>query len=162
MEWIDLSRPVIRQQAVTEIMKCNDDTVRFGLVLSPAEAAQLVESRNTALKNCGRIEFGGGVIEKIIRKFCDSPYISQFNYLETLQELTDMFYFYKNETLDMLGDDALLEFMKKCFDGKCQGSLELLKGRELANMARNLRYGSAADFRAAGLSDAGEDEDGEY
>lgn len=60
--------------------------------------------------------------------------------METLHDLLEMFYNYKNETLDLLSDDDLLDYMKKNFDGKCQGSVELLSGRELANMARNKRH----------------------
>ena len=36
--------------------------------------------------------------------------------------------------------------MKNSFNGRCQGSLELLAGRELEKMARNLRYGYAPDY----------------
>lgn len=53
-----------------------------------------------------------------------------YNYVETLHELIEIFYFYKNETLDLISDDELIKFMKNSFDGKCQGSLELLSGRE--------------------------------
>jgi hypothetical protein len=83
------------------------------------------------------------------------------NYAETLHELIEMFYYYKNETLDLMSDEDLIKFMKGSFDGKCQGSLELLSGRELANMARNLRYGYPLDYSEDPLLDE-EDEDDEY
>jgi len=60
-----------------------------------------------------------------------------------------------------MSDDDLIKFMKNSFDGKCQGSLELLSGRELANMARNLRYGYPPDYSEDQMADE-EDEDGEY
>jgi len=156
-----------QKQAVAEIEKCNEYTAQFGLTLSHFDAVELVETRTIALKGNGRIEFGGGVIEKIIREFCHSPYISKHNYTETLHELTEIFYYYKNETLDLLSDDDLIRFMKNSFNGKCQGSLELLAGRELYSMARNLRYGYAPNYseECADLSDLSyyeEDEDGEY
>ncbi|MBZ2174635.1 DUF6323 family protein [Schnuerera sp. xch1] len=141
-----------------EIEKCNDFTAKFGLILSRLDAIKLVETRALLLKNNERIEFGGGVIDKIIKEFCDSPYISMYNYVKTLHELIEMFYFYKNETLDMISDDDLIKFMKHSFDGKCQGSLELLSGRELANMARNIRFGYAPDYS----EDTGYEEEGEY
>ena len=84
-----------------------------------------------------------------------------YNYAETLHELTEIFYFYKNETLDLMSDDELIKFMKNSFDGKCQGSLELLSERELANMARNLRYGYPPDY-SEDLEEYEEDEYGEY
>lgn len=138
---MNIHSSLVEKQAVEAIEKCNDLTSRFGLTLSRADAVELVKTRTNALKGNGRVEFGGGVIDKIIREFCDSPYISMHNYAETLHELTEMFYYYKNETMDLMSDDELIKFMKQRFDGICQGSLELLSGRELANMARNLRYG---------------------
>jgi hypothetical protein len=36
--------------------------------------------------------------------------------------------------------------MKTAFDGVCQGSLDLLSGRELYYLARNLRFGLPTDY----------------
>ena len=132
---------VIHKMAVTEIIKINEITSRYGLTLSPAEALELVQTRAEALKNNGRIEFGGGIINKLIMKFCNSPFLSQFNYAATLNELIETFYYFKNETLDEISDDELLLLMKKYFDHSCQGSIELLQHRELETLARNMRYG---------------------
>jgi hypothetical protein len=152
---------LMQKQAVDEILKCNDYTFRFGLTLSRQNAIELVEMRTLSLKRYGRVEFGGGVIKKIIKEFCNSPYISMHNYVETLHELIEIFYFYKNETLDLISDDELIRFMKNSFDGKCQGTLELLSGRELDKMARNLRYGYAPDYSEDNGCEE-EDDDGEY
>ena len=160
-EIFNLPSTLVQKQAVMEIQRCNEFTQSFGLVLSPRDAVELVETRAYALKSNGRIEFGGGVVTKIIKEFCDSPYISMYNYAEILHELTEMFYYYKNETLDLISDDDLIRFMKDSFDGACQGSLELLSGRELANMARNLRYGYPLDYSESSDVD-GEDEYDEY
>ena len=160
-EIMSISSSLIQKQAAAEIEECNGFTAKFGLTLSRSDAVELVETRTLALKSSGRIEFGGGVIHKIIREFCDSPYISMHNYAETIHELVEMFYYYKNETLDLMSDDDLIKFMKDSFDGKCKGSLELLSGRELANMARNLRYGYPPDYSEGPLYDE-EDEDDEY
>lgn len=151
----------IQKQAVGEILKCNDFTVDYGLVLTEKQAAELVETRALALKDTGRIEFGGGVIDKIIHAFCDSPYISTHNYEETLHELVELFYSYKNETLDLISDDDLIRYMKTAFDGRCGGSLELLSGRELYRLARNLRFGYPENYDDSS-ADAEEEEDGEY
>jgi hypothetical protein len=136
----------INKQAVGEVIKCNDYTVKFGLVLTPAQALELVETRFAALNENGRIEFGGGVIDKIIKEFCDSPYIYMHNYTQTIHELLEIFYYYKNETCDLISDDDLIKHMKTAFDGICQGSLELLSGRELDRLARNLRSGYSYDY----------------
>lgn len=160
-EIMRISTSLIEKQAVAEIEKCNDFTSQYGLTLSRVDAVELVETRSFALKSNGRIEFGGGAIDKIIKEFCDSPFISMHNYAETLHELTEMFYYYKNETLDLMSDDDLIKFMKNKFDGICQGSLELLSGRELANMAHNLRFGYTPDYSEDSLKMEEEDEDDE-
>ncbi|SNS88583.1 hypothetical protein SAMN05446037_102572 [Anaerovirgula multivorans] len=153
---------LIQKQAVNEVLKQNDLTIRFGLVLTEKQAIELVETRYLALKDTGRIEFGGGVIDKIIYEFCDSHYISMHNYEETLHELIEMFYYYKNETLELISDDDLIKYMKKAFDGVCQGSLDLLSGRELDKLAHNLRCGYDPGYSDDITTDEEYDEDGEY
>lgn len=132
---------IINKLAITEIISCNKITSHYGLILSHVEAQELVETREEALGSNGRIEFAGGIINKIIMKFCDSPFISQFNYAAIMNELVETFYYYKNETLDEISDDDLISLMKKYFDHSCQGSIELLQSRELEILAHNIRFG---------------------
>ena len=47
----------------------------------------------------------------------------------------------RTKTLDELDDDELITLMKKSFDDRCQGSIDLLQTRELENLARKIRYG---------------------
>ncbi|MEG2117744.1 MAG: DUF6323 family protein, partial [Clostridia bacterium] len=86
----------------------------------------------------GRFELGGGIITKIINAFCRSPYITQSNYAQTINELIELFYYFKTETKDKVDDDSLIEFMSNSFDNVCQGSVELLGTRELERVARNI------------------------
>lgn len=154
---------MLKVQAVNEIVKCNDITGEYGLTLTAEQAAELVETRTQALNASGRIEFGGGIIEKIIKEFCDSPYLIMSNYAESLHDLVELFYFYKNETMDMVGDDELISFMKEAFDGICQGSMDLLSGKELYKIARNIRFGKdpySSEDEAE--EDEEDDEYGEY
>lgn len=141
---ISFASAMIQKQAVNEIILCNDFTDQFGLSLTQKQAIELVETRQYALSSNGRIEFGGGVIDKLIKAFCDSPYINRQNYAQTLHDLIELFYYYKNETMDLITDDELIGFMKKAFDGVCQGSIDLLAGRELYQLASNLRNGRPA------------------
>lgn len=131
----------VNKLAIAEIMKCNEITARYGLTLSPAEARELVATRTEALNSNGRIEFAGGIINKLIIKFCDSAFLTQYNYATTLNDLIETFYYFKNETLDEISDDELIALMKKYFDQNCRGSMELLQNRELEALARNIRYG---------------------
>lgn len=137
---------LIEKQAVSEVLQCNKITADYSLVLSEEQALELVETRSYSLKNVGRIEFGSGIIEKVILTFANSPYISQYRYAEIINELVEIFYYFKNETLDLMSDDDLIGYMKKYFDGVCQGSLDQLKYRELERMAKNVRLGLDPDY----------------
>ncbi len=136
-----LPSSVSTQMAIAKIIKSNEITYQYGLTLTQADAVQLVEIRSQALSTNGRVEFGGGIIDKLIMEFCDSPYISQSEYPILIGELIEIFYYFKNECLEQLSDDELIKLMKDYFDNRCHGSLELLQNRELEQLARNIRYG---------------------
>lgn len=132
---------IVQKLAVTEILRCNQTTSQYGLMLKETEAAELAQTRSEVLEKLGRIEFAGGTINKIIMEFCDSPYLSQTNYAETLHDLIETFYYFKNETLEDLDDDELIDLMKKSFDRSCNGSVELLQIRDMEILARKMRHG---------------------
>jgi hypothetical protein len=111
-----------------------------------------------ALSNSGRVEFGGGIIEKLITAFCNSPFLSQGNYAETLNELVETFYYFKNDSLDSISDDELIAIMRRYFDMNCRGSIELLQSRELETLAHNIRFG-VTDYAAT--EDPGDNNSGE-
>ena len=130
-----------KKQLAMEIKKCNEITMKYGVTLSDTQIENLINKRFESLKNTGRIEFGDGILKELIEAFCDSPYIIQENYEETLEELQDIFYFFKGEAMDQIADDELIEFMKEYFNGECQGSIEYLSGTNLEELCRDTRYG---------------------
>ncbi len=132
-------------RTMDELRSCNEITLRYGLSLSEQQIQNLAERHVAALRDTGRIEFGTGILKKLIMQFCDSPFLYQSNYEENLLELQDAFYYFKNESLDRIPDDELLEFMKQVFDGKAQGSLEYLCNISLEELCRNTRYGYVID-----------------
>lgn len=111
------------------------------MTLSEPEITELVACRAEALRASGRIEFGGGILPKLIRAFCDSPYLEQENYAATLAELQEAFYYFKTESMDRFSDDELIEFMVAVFHGRGQGSAEYLSGTSLEELARYARSG---------------------
>ena len=112
-------------QTIRELAVCNRMSERYGLTLSPGQMRSLAERRSEALRNTGRMEFGGGILKTLIYTFCDSPDLSQEDYEATLSELQDLFYWFKNETGDHLSDDELLHAMRVVFD-RAHGALERL------------------------------------
>lgn len=129
------------QNAAAEMMNCNQFTQSYGLLLTEADAKQIIAVRKQVLASCGRVELGAGMLGKLIIAFCDSPYINQSDYTDILEELLEIFYYFKNESLDELSDDELIASMKQYFDHQCHGSLELLRSRELEILTNNIRHG---------------------
>lgn len=130
---------LLNRQMIIQIRECNDYSANYGLQLSEADIHELVENRREALERSGRIEFGGGIIKKLILEFADSPFLMQDDYVETLTGLQEIFYYFKNEALEELTDDELIRVMKKYFDDTCQGSLEYLSTSILENYCRDIR-----------------------
>lgn len=141
---IEPSKAIMLAEA-RELSACNSFTEKYGLMLSEKQIANLVEKRFESLKANGRIEFGEGILKKLVYAFCDSPYIDQQNWEETLAELQNAFYYYKSEADDRLSDDELIEFMRKTYNGKAQGSLEYLTETSLEELCRNARHGRFSD-----------------
>jgi hypothetical protein len=126
------------EQLTNEILAINEESKAYGLVLTSQDVAQVLEAGKRSLRQHGRIELGTGVIKSIIHSFCSSSFISPEEYVSTLNELNDIFYYMKNETEDRIGDDELVKMMKEYFETSCEGSLELLRSR-LTEFAEDFR-----------------------
>lgn len=130
--WLsDLTQP--RQKNVAALEQYNRRSEPFGLILSEDSFEGLLRYRTEVLKQYGRIEFGEGVVGKLIAAFCDSPYMIQTCYEETLLELQELFYFFKNECHDLVSDDELLGAMRLIYD-LAAGSTEYLSGIDWETM----------------------------
>ena len=85
---------------LSKVIETNQYAEQFGLTLSKEDAQLILERRKTTLREQKRVEFGEGIAAKIIREFCDSEYIDQRNYVDTIIRLQEIFYLYKNEMND--------------------------------------------------------------
>ena len=133
--------PAGKKEFLEKIVKTNEVTAQYGLSLSRQDAEQILAERIRVLQEERRVEFGEGMTDRIICEFCDSVYISQENYVETIIRLQEIFYRYKNESMDRWTDDELIGLMKEAFEGECQGSLEYLEEIWLEDAARRSRAG---------------------
>lgn len=127
------------QNQMNALRKTNEYANQYGVCLSDYDIQKLLIRRRECLVEQQRVEFGTGILDKIIFAFCDSDYIYQDNYVETIARLQSIFYLYKNESMDELTDDELINIMRNAFDEECQGSLEYLEETFLDNFARNIR-----------------------
>ena len=129
------------------IVALNRETEGNGLRLTHAQAEQLVEVRAQSLRRTGRVEFALGRVERIIRAFCDSPYLSQEDYADALSALIELFDAVKTETDDRISDEALIEEMRAAFDGVGHGSLELLADEVLSRVVRRVNARGGMEWK---------------
>lgn len=152
------------KQELAKVIACNDKTEQFGLRLTEEDAKKLMAGRKNALIETKRVEFGEGILPEIILAFCDSQYINQDNYRDIILELQDIFYSFKNESVDQLTDDELLSFMRTQFEEVCYGDLEYLRETCLERYTRAVRagYGNAKQKRLRGEYSLDEKSNGYY
>ena len=131
-----------KQNQLGKLIETNRTTQQYGLTLSEEDAQLILKECGNSLREQKRVEFGEGITPKIIYEFCDSEYIDQNDYADTIIRLQEIFYLYKNESLDELTDDELISYMKDKFNGICQGSVEYLEDTSLESFARELREGT--------------------
>src|SRR5574344_673632 len=96
-----------KQQMERELSALNEKTSRYGLTLSQREITELAEGRMEALQSSGRVEFGEGILPRLALAFCDSPYLNEENYAESLGELQECFYYYKSAAGERFADEEL-------------------------------------------------------
>ncbi|MDD3347671.1 DUF6323 family protein [Oscillibacter sp.] len=111
------------KETIQSVVDCNARTARFGLSLSREQAEALAVGRSHALRDTGRVEFGGGILSALIDALCSSPFLQQETYADTLETLQEVFYHWKNELDDTTPDRALLSLMRRAFDEKARGAL---------------------------------------
>ncbi len=136
--WLELLN---MEMGLSQIQQTNQYTKEYGLELSKEDTELLLAKKNETLRLERRVEFGEGILPKIIYYFCDSQYIYQENYVETLVRLQEIFFSYKNEMLDEINDEELLQFMREQFDDVCFGDLDYLEGTCLDIFAQAIRAG---------------------
>ena len=124
-----------------EIMELNAYTSEYGLTLSYEDARALSETRVTALQENERIELGNGAVGDIIRKFCTSRYLTEENYPYVITEITNIFYYIKTETDDMISDRELIDELFNRFELWCLGDIDTLLSREAEKIIRKVNSG---------------------
>ena len=84
---------ILSERGQADIIKrTNEYTNQFGLSLTDKDIAELLIRRRECLSEQQRVEFGTGILDKIIFAFCDSDYLYQDNYLESISRLQNIFY----------------------------------------------------------------------
>ncbi|HET6351525.1 MAG TPA: DUF6323 family protein [Coriobacteriia bacterium] len=125
--------------AVHELEAVNPVIAKHGLALSKDDVTALVAGRIEALAVSDRVEFGGGVAKDLVLAFAGSPYVSQTSFVETVLELQELFYEFKNESLEQVADEDLIAKMRSLFDDPSQGDLGYLAEALFEGLGRQVR-----------------------
>lgn len=126
-------------RAVHELESCNATLEPYGLTLSSADIELLVAGRIEALRDTDRVEFGGGVTRDLVLAFAASPHVSQADFAVRIAELQDMFYEFKNESLEQVPDDDLIAKMRSLHDDVAKGDMDYLAEALFDGLGRHIR-----------------------
>lgn len=141
-EWMSVLQPLTQLQKAETPARCNALSAPYGLTLTSKDMQELAQNRAEALLCSGRVEFGAGVLEKLVAAFCSSPHIEPADWTECLCALQELFYFFKSECREQVTDDELIEALRLLYNGPAQGSTEYISGISRRTMCRIARTGS--------------------
>ena len=139
--------------AAQELESCNKVTQRYGITLSPQDIQALVVGRVDALQETERVEFGRGVAKDLVLAFSSSVYVAQSSFVQTVLELQDLFYLFKNESNEQIPDDDLIATMRSLYDDVAQGDMQRLTEALFDGLGRHLREEDAAEDAADPYAD---------
>ena len=83
-----------------EILALNEKSNIYGLTLNKEDLKEIINSRDNTLKSYGRIELDIGITKMIIENLYKSQYTDKDDYVYAINDLHEVFYYLKNETLD--------------------------------------------------------------
>lgn len=109
--------------AKNDLLKINDESSAYGLILTPQDVEEIIKSRGYSLKNYGRIDLNMDVTKKLINKIYTSQYTDKDDYVEIINDLQDIFYYLKNETLDEISDNEIIDIIVEFYE-KTSGRIE--------------------------------------
>ena len=139
----------LERRFVRELSNCAETAARYGLALSAQDVAAIAERRSAALTETGRVELGESAVPKLVTAFCDSPYLLQEEFAETIGRLTEAFYEYKNEDRDRMTDDELITCLRACYDAY-EGALDAALSLSIEDLLRKRRLDEPDDLPGGG------------
>jgi len=134
--------------AAEELESCNRVISRHGITLSQQDIQTLVVGRLDALQETERVEFGGGVAKELVLAFAGSAFVSQESFVETVLDLQDLFYEFKNESLEQITDDELVATMRSLYDDMAEGDMGRFGEALFDGLGRHVREVAGAEDAA--------------
>lgn len=107
------------------------------IVLTKENVLELINNKNSALKEIGRIDLTNSILENIILTFTNSSFIDKNNYMYIFLSLTEIFLCYENIFSKKISSEELLKYLKDEFE-KNEGSIELISTISLERLQDKL------------------------
>lgn len=107
------------------------------IVLTKENVLELINNKNSALKEIGRIDLTNSILENIILTFTDSSFVDKNNYMYIFLSLTEIFLCYENIFSKKISSEELLKYLKDEFE-KNEGSIELISTISLERLQDKL------------------------
>ncbi|WP_227450421.1 DUF6323 family protein [Clostridioides sp. ES-S-0108-01] len=129
----------LREIERNELLETNIESRYYGLTLSESDVKDIITSRNDTLKGYGRIELDIKVTKQLIENIYTSQFTNMDDYLETINDMQEIFYYLKNETDDKICDDEIIERLYELYE-KFAGNIDNVKG-EVDEFVKNFKFG---------------------
>ena len=117
----------LTEKSSKKLIKLNDESINYGLVLSENDVNNIMKHTTETLTKIGRIETSTSSLEKIIEIVYSSPYTDKENYVENINDMQEIFYYFKSEVLDLISDDEVIEILEKTYEDK-KGEMFQIQG----------------------------------
>ena len=126
---------VIQEQ---ELLDLNENSSAYGLTLNKEDIKEIINSRNNTLKSYGRIELDINVTKIIIENLYKSQYTDRDDYVELINDLQEVFYYLKNETLDQISDIEIIEIIDEFYNNS-SGRIDIVQ-EKCEEFAKSYRW----------------------
>ena len=121
-----------------EILDLNEKSQIYGLTLNKEDVKEIINSRDNTLKSYGRIELDIGVTKMIIENLYKSQYTDKDDYVDAINDLHEVFYYLKNETLDQISDIEIIELIDEIYNN-CSGRIDIVQ-EKCEEFAKSYRW----------------------
>jgi hypothetical protein len=127
-----------------EILDLNEKSQIYGLTLNKEDVKEIINSRDNTLKSYGRIELDISITKMIIENLYKSQYTDKDDYVYVINDLHEVFYYLKNETLDQISDIEIIEIIDEIYNN-CSGRIDIVQ-EKCEEFAKNYRWGIGGEI----------------
>ena len=121
-----------------EILNLNEKSQMYGLSLNKEDVKEIINSRDNTLKSYGRIELNISITKMIIENLYKSQYTDKDDYVYAINDLHEVFYYLKNETLDQISDIEIIDIIDEVYNN-CSGRIDIVQ-EKCEEFAKSYRW----------------------